>query len=581
MPSKSQPARSHPTSRRRKRRDGAPVGLSAPVRPHYFAGQALAGEDLEAAPNWVRQRLALQRYRCRPGVVCGLEVGLKPDRRDVLLVQPGYAVGGDGDDLVLARKPYPINLNDPCAIARMGRLEDQSGDILIGGHEVPRAEVRLVDLRLVRQDRPIKAQAVQDPYGCRPPGKVRCEARRYVEDVKVILEPGTEPAPAQGTSDQNPWDDYERRKLTTPKDKDRIVAWLREQLAKPWGSRPFGVAPDMLVRLYEQNPHESLPREILFWLTLSYYRLASAPECTPRRPGARLARVWLRLNDKGVSVLLIDTQSAYRDVFCPCVAPCCPGHGELGALIGEPWEKVKPELAALGIKAVEEPVAPNSVEQTKAFFATFKPESADRQVLRAVPGTDLRVQTAVWQGTEKRVIGFAAAGPPQHEATAPPGTGGEAPSPAPLPPAPAEPAVSAPSTSAAPPSAPPAPAATAPPAPAAPATAPPPAPPPAGPATEAPAATAPPAPTAPTTPASAPTPAGPATAGPPTTPATPATPAPASTAPSTSAAPATPPPTTTPAGPAPAGPATAPPAPAGGSPAPPSPAPGSQPQGGQ
>jgi hypothetical protein len=404
--SKSKAISTQPKKRRQPRRDRTGEELSAPIRPHFFAGELLAGEDLEAIPRWVRQRLTLQRFRCHPGVVCGLTVGLAPESRSVVLVQPGYAVGRDGDDLVLA-KLYRIDLKDPCCSSCMGVLQNQSGDITIAGVPVHRNEVRLVDLLLLREDRPTRAQRIQDPCGCRPPQMLRCEHRRYVEDVQVDLKLGKEstpsPPPEPVKSPREAFGSLPEEQKKAPAD------WLQSQLSQAWAYLPFPFVQDTLDAYKRANKEDrnALLAQILFWLTLAFLERTYPETCARPDVGAYLARLWVQVDGSDVQVLLFDTSSQYRDIFCPCVAPCCKNGGDLGTLIDEPQSEAEMRLRMLGIPSPTfEEIHPQTDAEVNPFFESFGSGSGNPQIRTVSAGAAVFVQTVAWPDGQVRVVGF-------------------------------------------------------------------------------------------------------------------------------------------------------------------------------
>ena len=81
-----------------------PRSLEAPL---FFTGELLTAQDLDAIVRYTRGRLALDRYRDGWGVVCGLGVGLDPGCSRRVVVGCGYAVGPQGND-ILVPAPAPF-----------------------------------------------------------------------------------------------------------------------------------------------------------------------------------------------------------------------------------------------------------------------------------------------------------------------------------------------------------------------------------------------------------------------------------------------------------------------------------------
>lgn len=89
----------------RLRRPGC-VGLDGLTRPSYFSGQLLTAEDFRAEQDYVRGKLRLLGRLCwGTGIVRGLTVSLDSasatSDEPVVLVEPGCAIGADGEPLVV------------------------------------------------------------------------------------------------------------------------------------------------------------------------------------------------------------------------------------------------------------------------------------------------------------------------------------------------------------------------------------------------------------------------------------------------------------------------------------------------
>lgn len=84
-------------------------GLECLCRPRFFAGQLLTEEDLNRLDRYIVKKNQLHnRYVHGWGVACGLEVVCHPCEGTVL-VRPGYALSGCGDDIVVC-KEEPVDV---------------------------------------------------------------------------------------------------------------------------------------------------------------------------------------------------------------------------------------------------------------------------------------------------------------------------------------------------------------------------------------------------------------------------------------------------------------------------------------
>ena len=90
---------------------GHPCGCSEGllIQPHFFAGQLLTDDDLQALTNYVitKQRLH-NRFVVGSGVACGLAVTCHPCGHGKVMVQPGYAIDCCGNDIFV---PCPVELD--------------------------------------------------------------------------------------------------------------------------------------------------------------------------------------------------------------------------------------------------------------------------------------------------------------------------------------------------------------------------------------------------------------------------------------------------------------------------------------
>ena len=73
-------------------------------RPRFFAGQLLSEQDLNLLDHYIVEKSKLHnRYLFGWGVACGLDVVCDPCGNNVL-VRPGYALSGCGDDIIVCRE---------------------------------------------------------------------------------------------------------------------------------------------------------------------------------------------------------------------------------------------------------------------------------------------------------------------------------------------------------------------------------------------------------------------------------------------------------------------------------------------
>ena len=94
------------------------------VRPRFFAGQLLTEDDLSLLAAYVTQKNQLHnRYMYGKGVVCGLEVNTHPCGNGWIVVDPGFALDGCGNDIVV---PCIVEIDINAMIRRL-RIEALGG----------------------------------------------------------------------------------------------------------------------------------------------------------------------------------------------------------------------------------------------------------------------------------------------------------------------------------------------------------------------------------------------------------------------------------------------------------------------
>jgi len=80
-------------------------GVNCFERPRFFGGQLLTDQDLAAAQQYVIEKNKLHnRYLVGTGVVCGLMVKCDPCCDGGVVVETGYAIDCEGNDIVLCQE---------------------------------------------------------------------------------------------------------------------------------------------------------------------------------------------------------------------------------------------------------------------------------------------------------------------------------------------------------------------------------------------------------------------------------------------------------------------------------------------
>ncbi|HET7460539.1 MAG TPA: carboxypeptidase regulatory-like domain-containing protein [Longimicrobium sp.] len=107
---------------------GWPERCAAPCleRPAFSAGQLLTADALRLGQRYLEDRLALRRYVDGVGVVCGMHVRCDPADPGWIVVEPGYAVGCCGEDLVLCD---PVRMDLCAALKSCPRPPEPCGPV--------------------------------------------------------------------------------------------------------------------------------------------------------------------------------------------------------------------------------------------------------------------------------------------------------------------------------------------------------------------------------------------------------------------------------------------------------------------
>jgi predicted flap endonuclease-1-like 5' DNA nuclease len=309
----------------------------------------LADTDLTALVDWTRAHLALRRYRDGWGVVCGLDVRCDPDRAGWVRVDPGFALGCCGEDIVVCEPEY-IDLTGCCVVeeacpdpAEKVTERNPCGDVV-------------VDLLLEAEDVPAVTELV-DLCGCGG----RCSNQRviptrvregaHIRCCRVTL-PDADPTAEAAERWQAAYSKcheivarYVKAGAKAPTGDD-VLAWLRKQDLDPpcdwWGTTCESLrSADGSLQLDSR-----LAAALLDLVVDCRHRLLRRG-CEPCSSGdrLRLARVWLRRPDadRGEAscvVVRVDAYAPYRRELAPWSRPVAAGAYDLAPFIWQRWEQV-------------------------------------------------------------------------------------------------------------------------------------------------------------------------------------------------------------------------------------------------
>lgn len=323
-------------------------------RPLFSAGMVLSDGDLTALVDWTRTRLGLQRYRDGWGVVRGLDVRCDPDRPGGVVVEPGYAVGPCGEDIVLC-EPQHVDLTGCCAVEQPCTAPDAKYARTGGEPADPCGDV-VVDVVLTPQDSPAVTELVE-ACGCggrHGQGRVVPTRLREGGRAEAVRVPFRSADPAQAAAERFQAEysgchdvvrDYVAVGEKSGASSDDMVGWLRMQDLNPpcgwWAATcaALDAAPD-------QEAMDAAVAIALFDLVTDRRAGLLRRVVRPvRGESVGLARVWLRrtASDRDgtpCAVVTIDAYPPYRRELAPPTRPVPAGAQDLTPFLWQRWEQV-------------------------------------------------------------------------------------------------------------------------------------------------------------------------------------------------------------------------------------------------
>lgn len=118
------------------------ASLDGLVRPHYFVGQLLTADDLQAEQDYVREK-ARRANRCLvgSGIVSGLTVTVDPGsagtNAPVIIVEPGCAIAPNGEELtVIAGQRCKLSAVPPSGYVVLRYFEREVAPTVVAPSEV-------------------------------------------------------------------------------------------------------------------------------------------------------------------------------------------------------------------------------------------------------------------------------------------------------------------------------------------------------------------------------------------------------------------------------------------------------------
>ncbi len=417
--------------------------LKTLVRPEFFCGQTLEAGDLTTLVDWSRDRFGLQRFKTGWGVVCGLQVEVRPGTDNQIVVRPGYAVGLCGADLVVPCEAFR-SLADACRGTNgecdQRRDEGSSSDDALPVdpdvcYSLDRRNLVAVDVYLKSRNDPFQPRPslahgactettdcndarVRETYTIlaeRQPRERKKEDPQITEGVSLEESIGAEEVPDAAARVYREWRrgylecfrhllseranlkelSKENKNLTTEMAgrirswaevrRPRAAAFVRDCLdVKKWDTVP-------------ENPKSYFTKLLLYVLQDCRNDYFVRRCCTPAAAcGVPLARVWMRRRSGDrCSIVYIDNTPPHRRELAPTGPPAPFGETNLSPYIWmrrKEFCRVKKELG-LQINVAEEAFDPQTPDDLIDFF--LKTENFGEEKLTA---KHLREELAIRSG---------------------------------------------------------------------------------------------------------------------------------------------------------------------------------------
>jgi hypothetical protein len=352
------------------------------VAPHFVPGQLLTCADLETLVAYTQARLGLAGTRDGYGVVRGLGVRLdsRRDRQHVVYVEPGYAVGPRGEDIVV-HSPFEVQVTAPFT-------DDPSRASAVDLFIEPRQE---------RTD-PVPGFAIDDAFNSSG------TYSRVVDGLTLTAEPvrsASSPVSlevskfmARFAAARAPWEEFHpRRHDDRPPDQ---VAALRSRLL----ATEFRFMADYLNTDDQSEISRAWPLAVL--LLVQHLRNAIVAGYQSSETRVLIGRLWVDSAGQGAGarIVAVDERGAHRRRIADPVLPAPPGHVNAGIVLWETEEVARLRLADMGVSVsgVHQVVHPENWDQLSAALTT-------RLFLRPSHKTRLFVLEQEYFG--RRVIGVA------------------------------------------------------------------------------------------------------------------------------------------------------------------------------
>jgi uncharacterized repeat protein (TIGR01451 family) len=312
--------------------DGTCCGLDCLVRPHFFCGQLLTDQDLNALLGWTQDKFRLARYTDGWGVVCGLDVSCDAEA-GWIAIEPGYAVSCCGDDIVVCEtdrldlRQYCTREKDECASLEQKQPDKRKIDF--GFCEFPAAEVRLLDLYISYDEKKEDPVTALGRTSCHEVAE--CEYSRTREHYRLVPRPaysGSNPVKVAADAWRRSYDrcldvlNKFQQKFGAPEYIDDDTAESMRKWLSGWLTEHplhhFCFLHDCICdgETFDLTDVCDLVK-ILFWIVQDCRNsFCDCHSCSEDENGVPLARIWIHMpeddRERPCRVIHIDAYPPYR-----------------------------------------------------------------------------------------------------------------------------------------------------------------------------------------------------------------------------------------------------------------------------
>lgn len=389
-------------------------------RPRFFSGQLLTDEDLQAIVDWSLDRFRTAARRTGAGVFDGLRLEFDPNKPLTVTVNPGVAIDGNGQEIVVIEEEHvPISVTDiqKARAEGHGGEHENFGGVHVGRHVRTPFLLRM-SLELKDQRRCPRLPTESDA--------TRSEYSRIRERAKLEFVPEGPVSDSDGLAKTLSSDFEECSKIVAAFDERFGTGELTGSKVKEWFGSVLTSDPlqsfKFISRAAESSETDGAffgSREniakLLFYIVLDrrleLAQRQSDKSVDPDRSAVTLGRVWIaeQVAENGEfqkpRILGIDPSPWLRGGKSVVSQAARQGEVNLLDLLWAPGEDAHRLCAERGFRVAEE--VPLKLPDSLEWFEESK-WLAQSPFVRA--GDEVVVYTLTSMDFRRRVIGFSGRG---------------------------------------------------------------------------------------------------------------------------------------------------------------------------